>query len=141
MVTLLTALAVLGGCTAARWYLDRTSRREQSCGGRVRLTALWNEGAAFGLPVPKRLLGPVSAVVLAVLWTQRRRSRLGAGLVLGGGVSNLLERLRHGRVYDYIQFPRAPGCLRRYVYNLADLAVFGGAVLMVLGKRRKRRRR
>jgi signal peptidase II len=137
MVTLLIALTVLGGCTAARWYF--ASRRERS-GGRVELTALWNEGAAFGLPVPKGLLVPVSAVVLALLWTRRRCSRLGTGLVLGGGISNLLERLRHGRVYDYIRFPRAPGSLRRYVYNLADLAIFAGTVLMVLGTRRKARR-
>ena len=51
--TLFTALAAYSGCTAARWYLDRSSRRDTDClGGRVRLKSLWNEGAAFGLPIP-----------------------------------------------------------------------------------------
>ena len=52
-----TAAAVLSACTAARWYLCRTSRRETSrWGGRVRLTELWNQGAAFGLPIGRRTL-------------------------------------------------------------------------------------
>lgn len=48
----------------------------------------------------------------------------------------LWERLRHGRVFDYLQFPKAPGALRRYVYNLADLAILAGAVTLLLRKRR-----
>ena len=57
MLTVLTALATLGGCTAARWYLHRTSRRDSEyAGGRVKLRSLWNEGAAFGLGIPFRRL-------------------------------------------------------------------------------------
>lgn len=53
MLTGITALAAFGGCTAARWYLNRSSRRETAYWkGRVRLKALWNEGAAFSLPIP-----------------------------------------------------------------------------------------
>ncbi len=62
---------------------------------------------------------------------------LGAGLLLGGGLSNLWERIRHGRVLDYLRFPKAPGPLKKYTYNLADLAIFLGAVLMVLRRRRQ----
>ena len=61
MLTVCAALAVWGGCAAARRYLDRTSRREtEFWGGRVRLTALWNPGAAFGLPIPERCLSAAS---------------------------------------------------------------------------------
>ena len=66
-----------------------------------------------------------------------RRPGLGAGLLLGGGLSNLWERIRHGRVLDYLRFPKAPGPLKKYTYNLADLAIFLGAVLMVLRRRRQ----
>ncbi len=138
MLTICAALVILGACTAARWYLDRTSRRETVCGkGCVRLLTLWNEGAAFGLPIEKKLLPAVSWAALWLLWRQRRRSPLGVGLILGGGVSNLLERLRRGRVYDYVQFPRAPGRLKRYVFNLADFAIILGSLALVF--RRKRR--
>ncbi len=141
MLTVFTALTIFGGCAAARWYLDRSSRREADClGGRVRLKAMWNEGAAFGLPLPAKALPLASAAALGMLWTNRKRRPLGTGLVLGGGLSNLCERLRHGRVYDYIQFPRAPGALRRYVFNLADLAILAGGAL-ILRRRRDCRQR
>ncbi|WP_295742988.1 signal peptidase II [uncultured Oscillibacter sp.] len=134
-----TAAAVLSACTAARWYLCRTSRRETSrWGGRVRLTELWNQGAAFGLPIGRRTLLALSAGALAAVIRRRGKSPAAAGLVLGGGLANLWERLRYGRVYDYLRFPKAPGPLGRYVYNLADLALFAGAAGLLLGRRRRR---
>ena len=57
-------------------------------------------------------------------------------LVLGGGLSNLLERLRHGKVYDYLAFPKAPKPVNRYVYNLADIAILIGGLLWSGGKKR-----
>ena len=98
---------------------------------------MWNGGAAFGLPIRKAALPAASLAALGMLWTQRRRSPVGVGLSLGGGLSNLLERLRRGSVYDYIQFPKAPGRLKRYVFNLADFAILLGGVCLAL--RRKKR--
>ena len=130
MKTVFTALAAFSGCTAARLYLDRTSRPDEGrLGGRVRLKSMWNEGAAFSLPIPAEVLPAASAAALGLLWTRRRRCPLGAGLILGGGLSNLSERLTAGRVYDYLQFPRAPRPLDRYVFNLADLCVLAGGAL------------
>jgi len=138
MLTVFTALTTFAGCNTARWYLDRSSRREAAClGGRVRLRAMWNEGAAFDLPLPAKALPLASAAVLGLLWAGRKRCRPGAGLILGGGASNLYERVRHGRVYDYIQFPHAPGRLRRYVFNLADLAILCGGVTLLFSPIRR----
>lgn len=65
MRTIITALTAFAGCTVTRWYLDRTSRRdEEFCQGRVRLRSLWNEGACFGAPVPKRLLNIASSAAM-----------------------------------------------------------------------------
>ena len=138
--TLFTALAAWSGCAAARLYLDRTSRRDgDHFGGRVRLKSMWNEGAAFSLPIPAEGLPLASAAALALLWARRRRCPLGTGLILGGGLSNLQERLTEGRVYDYLQFPRAPGPLNRYVFNLADLCVLAGGGLCLLRERKASR--
>ena len=119
MLTALTALTTCSGCAAARWYLDRSSRRgAELFGGHVRL--------------PSEVLPLASAAALGAVWAGRDRlGPIGAGLVLGGGLSNLRERLRRGAVYDYIQFPKAPGPLRRYVFDLADLAILAGGALCV----------
>ena len=133
MKTALAALAAYSGCAAARRYLDRASSQERSfLEGRVRLKVLWNEGAAFGLPIPAEALPLASAAALGLLWGRRKRCPLGTGLMLGGGLSNLRERLTEGRVYDYLHFPRAPRPLNRYVFNLADLCVFAGGALCLL---------
>ena len=138
MLTVFTALTTLGGCTAARWYLNRTSRRDSEyAGGRVKLCALWNEGAAFGLGIRFDMVVASSFAALGALWTQRKRSPVGVGLILGGGVSNLLERLRAGKVYDYVQFPKAPGRIKQYIFNLADFAILLGGLCLSL--RRKKR--
>lgn len=139
LTMIVTAASVAAACAAVRRALCRAGRRETShWGGRVRLTSLWNSGGAFGLPLERRTLAALSAMALAAVIRQRRRSPTAAGLVLGGGLSNLWERLRHGRVYDYLRFPKAPGPLGRYVYNLADLALFAGAAGLLLSRRRRR---
>ncbi len=134
MLTAFTALTAFSGCAAARRYLERhpayVRRETELLNGHVRLKALWNEGAAFGLPVPGEVLRLGSAAALGAVWAGRRCwCPVGAGLILGGGLSNLCERLLWGRVYDYVQFPKAPQPLRRYVFNLADLAILAGGAL------------
>ena len=137
MRTVLTALTVLGGCQAAKQKLNTTERPDALyADGRMELTTLWNERGAFGLPLSRKTILGVSALGLTALWVQRKKAPLSAGLVLGGGLSNLLERVREGRVYDYIRFPKAPEQVRRYVFNLADFAVFAGAAGWLLRKRK-----
>ena len=100
------------------------------------MTALWNDGAAFGLPLKRTLVTALSILILPLVWVFRRRSPIGAGLALGGGLSNLWERLRCGAVYDYVQFPKLPK-IGRYVWNLADLAILIGGLLLALLERKK----
>ena len=130
MLTLFTAAAVLAACACLRQLLNRPERTDAYFWkGRVRLTALWNDGAAFGLPLKRTLVTALSILI-------RRRSPIGAGLALGGGLSNLWERLRRGAVYDYVQFPKLPK-IGRYVWNLADLAILIGGLLLALLERKK----
>lgn len=138
LMTICIAAAVVSVCAAARRTLCRTGRRETDhWGGRIRLTALWNSGGAFGLPLGQMPLLALSLGALAAVIRCRRQNPAAAGLALGGGLSNLWERLRQGRVYDYLRFPRVPGPPGRYVYNLADMALFLGAAGLLLGRRRR----
>ena len=87
-------------------------------------------------PVAGRTLAVPSLLALGLVWCCRHNAPVSAGLVMGGGGSNLLERLRRGMVCDYLRVQKGPGFLGRYVYNLADLAIFTGALGLVLFSRR-----
>lgn len=56
---------------------------------------------------------------------------IGTALVLGGAGSNTLDRIRDGRVTDYIYI--RVGMLKKAIINLADIAIFFGAFLYILG--------
>ena len=136
-MALFIAAAIFAACVGLRRYLDRPERTDREFGnGRIRLTALWNEGAAFSLPLKRGWVVLLSILILPFVWLFRRRSPLGAGLALGGGLSNLWERVRYGRVYDYVRFPKLPR-LWRYVWNLADFAIVLGGTLLALLDRKK----
>ena len=131
--------AVLTLCGQGRGTLERRGLpRRELAGGYARLEPRYNSGSGFGVfPLRARqLAAPSLAALLALLGLTGGRG-LGTGLLLGGGLSNLWERARHGRVLDYLRFPRAPGPLKKYTYNLADLAIFLGAALLVLRRGRR----
>ena len=61
--------------------------------------------------------------------------QMGLFLVIGGGVSNLIDRIRHGVVIDFLNV--GIGSLRTGIFNVADMAVMLGIALLVLfGTRR-----
>lgn len=138
MKTFLTGLAVFGACGAVRRRLKQDGRQTaEYAGGRICLTSLQNDKGAFGLRLPRPALLALSGAALGAVWLLRRRHPLGAGLLLGGGAANFQERLQYGSVHDYLRFPKAPGRLKRYVFNLADFAILAGSLLLALhtGKR------
>lgn len=131
-MTLLIAAVIFAACVGLRRVLDSPSRDGRDFWqGRICLTALWNGGAAFCLPLKRGLVTALSILILPLVWLFRGRNPVGAGLALGGGLSNLYERLRYKRVYDYVRFPKLPK-LGRYVWNLADLAIILGGLLLAL---------
>ena len=95
-MTLFIAAAIFAACVGLRRYLDRPERTDREFGnGRIRLTARWNEGAAFSLPLKRGWVVLLSILILPFVCLFRSRSPLGAGLALGGGLSNLWERVRN----------------------------------------------
>ena len=97
----------------------------------------WNEGINFGLP----LGGPVVLISLAVVisagltwWVLKRGGTvlvLGAGLVVGGAIGNALDRLLYGAVADFLNMSCC-GIQNPFTFNLADVAIFAGAILLVV---------
>ena len=72
MLTILIAAAVLAACAGLRRFLNRPERKDAFFwGGRVRLTALWNDGAAFSLPLKRKLVTALSILILPLVWVFR----------------------------------------------------------------------
>ncbi|MCI0403678.1 MAG: signal peptidase II [Acidobacteria bacterium] len=110
--------------------------------GFFNLTYLHNRGAAFGLfadsdsPAVRALLIGFSlaalALVLYLLWrgVSSRPTGWGLGLILGGALGNLLDRVRAGQVVDFLDFHF--GGYHWPAFNLADSAVVLGALLLMV---------
>jgi len=108
------------------------------------LTHTTNTGGAFGLSTGTPwLFGLVStAVVLFIIWNARYVTStwraVSLGLILGGAVGNLVNRLSgglgfSGQVVDFIDVRVWP------VFNLADSAIVVGAVMLALSYAKRER--
>ncbi len=109
----------------------------------LNLTNVSNTGAAFGLfsdsnaPWKTVVLIIVSAVLLlavvSFVWKHRQlqwESGVGLALILGGAVSNLVDRIRMGRVVDFLDVYFRT--YHWYTFNLADSAIVVGAGFLIL---------
>lgn len=107
--------------------------------GVLRITLSKNKGAVFGiLSNVKNLLLIVTIISIGVLifFAYRMRyapahKRVYLGLILGGAFGNLIDRLASGEVLDFIDM--GIGSYRWPTYNVADIAVTVGAVLLIAG--------
>jgi len=101
--------------------------------GPLKLTLAHNNGVAFGLAGG----GGVGLVVVTlialgvVLWLfSRDPTRPGmwvaTGLLAGGALGNLVDRIRHGHVTDFIKLPHWPP------FNLADCGITCGVVILLI---------
>lgn len=137
------ALAAMVATVAilASWGVRRWVERELDLGVPVRvlgesfrLTRGENTGIAFNLlrDSPLATWLPLAALVLVAVYlaTALRGQLLGAlptGLILGGGIANLLDRLGDGRVTDYLDW--GIGGWRYATFNLPDSAITVGMAL------------
>ena len=93
------------------------------------LLAGGGELARWGLTV---VTGGISAAVGVWLWRERATWDIVAlGLVLGGAVGNILDRVRFGYVVDFIHV-FAGSFDFKYVFNVADAAISMGVALLLL---------
>lgn len=146
---------VVGGTALAATALDQASKlaimdfltpgdRLAIIPGLFDLTLVFNKGAAFGLfagvesNVARYGLLAVStlialSVLFVVLLREYRYDRFGqgvVGLVLGGAVGNIIDRVRLGQVIDFLDFYWAE--LHWPAFNIADSAICVGVILLLI---------
>lgn len=81
------------------------------------------------------LIGLAIVICAAVLiWVRRhdlgRWPLVGAGFLIGGALANVLDRLIYGYVLDFLNMSCC-GIDNPFVFNLADVFIFGGAIALV----------
>ena len=104
-------------------------------GGLLRIVHVTNSGAAFGLFQDMAPLLAVTsligmAAILLYLFNPgfaHPVTRLGLACMFGGAVGNLIDRIRHGEVVDFVKLPNWPA------FNVADSAITVGVCLLIAG--------
>jgi signal peptidase II len=109
-------------------------------GNLVRVASSHNDGGIFGLlGASAGVLGLVSIGVIGIIiWLQAHQGRtsplltVALGLLLGGALGNLIDRLSRGFVVDWVDV--GIGDRRFYTFNVADSAIsIAVVILLVLG--------
>jgi len=134
---LLICILTLLADQVAKYLITATMQQGQSIEVLPRvfyITYILNPGAAFGLLANKTgfFIFVSVIVVLAImvgyryLPKERVLAHTSLGLISGGALGNLIDRIRIGQVIDFLDFKVWP------VFNLADSAIVIGALLLIL---------
>jgi signal peptidase II len=102
----------------------------------INLIVVWNRGISYGLFQQDGDMGRWILIVVSILasiglsvWIRRTRAKLlgfSLGLIVGGAIGNVIDRLAYGAVFDFIQFHI--GDWSWYVFNVADAAIVAGVI-------------
>lgn len=102
----------------------------------------WNRGVNFGLLAHDAdfmrwvLIAVAIAISLWVwLWVRReepgRWAQISAGLLVGGALGNVIDRVIYGAVADFLNMSCC-GIENPYAFNVADISIFAGAIGLIL---------
>jgi signal peptidase II len=100
----------------------------------------WNRGINFGLFAGfdmRWVLVGLAVLIsgLVVGWLVRdggnRWTHISAGLLVGGAMGNVVDRILYGAVADFLNMSCC-GIENPYAFNVADIAVFAGAIGLVI---------
>lgn len=107
----------------------------------LRFVMGWNEGINFGLfsgaPEASRwilialAIGICAWVVHFARSDGQPRVMIAAGLLVGGALGNVVDRIRFGAVADFLNMSCC-GIHNPFAFNIADIGVFAGAIALVL---------
>ena len=123
----LSAIASFAASVAAGVFL---TAEIPLIGSFVSLERTFNKGVAFGilLPEPIQIALILTAVLLVSIYAVKEASttlsRMGFGMILGGGIANVFDRFSDGMVTDFIRIGSFP------VFNIADSFITVGVFLL-----------
>ncbi len=121
------------------WEIYKYNGGTDVLNGVLRITLSKNTGAVLGILAGSKallLIITIISIVALIFFSYRMRyapalKRVCLGLILGGAFGNLIDRIATGEVLDFIDM--GIGRYRWPTYNVADIAVTVGAVILILG--------
>jgi signal peptidase II len=141
---LVAAIAAFAADQAHKYWMLEVYRIAER--GRVEITSFfnlvmeWNRGISYGLFAQHSSTGrlvliaiSLAAVIGLFIWMANSFTRLAGlslGLIIGGALGNLTDRIIHGAVADFFHFHYAG--YSWYVFNIADVAIVAGVIGMML---------
>ncbi|MGZ5956454.1 MAG: signal peptidase II [Caulobacteraceae bacterium] len=142
-LALILAAAIIAVDQAVKWWilygLQLPLLVSRHVAGPFWLTMVWNSGVSFGFlqaqhDLVRWLLAAFSISVAATLvfWVRRAERGLFAvavGLVIGGAIGNVIDRIRLGAVADFVDVSRL---YFPWIFNVADSAISIGIGLLLL---------
>ncbi|HEY0443020.1 MAG TPA: signal peptidase II [Candidatus Limnocylindrales bacterium] len=135
----LAAAVLIADQVAKAWIVANVDpfRPTTVVGDYLRLILSHNTGALFGLFHDQAALFAIFSVVVIglLVWYQSKVGRsvllsIALGLLLGGAIGNLSDRVRLGYVVDFVD--AGIGSLRFYTFNIADAAISTALLLLIL---------
>lgn len=106
----------------------------------LNLRMAWNRGINFGLFSGNAdatrwiLIAAAMAIVAWVVWWMRSETRplarVSAGLMIGGAIGNVIDRVVYGAVVDFINMSCC-GIANPWSFNVADISIFAGAIGLI----------
>ncbi len=108
----------------------------------LNFTAVWNKGVSFGLMSGAEIwhllaiATAITGVILYWLWQAHDRwTAGGCGLILGGAIGNIYDRIQFGAVRDFFDF--YVGQYHWPAFNIADSAVFIGVIFLLFSSAKR----
>ena len=124
------------------FYMNLIERGQMSVWpGFIHFRMAWNSGVNFGLFSNNGLAARWILIVIAlgicgvVTYWMRRETRsialISAGMVIGGALGNVVDRILHGSVADFLNITCC-GLHNPFAFNVADIAIFAGLLGLML---------
>jgi signal peptidase II len=146
LVVLMVVLVVALDAGTKQWALNNLElgRTQPFLPGILQYTLTWNTGGAFGIGRQfKEVMTflPMAVCAALIYWIYRRETsgaplsrleQVGFGLVIGGALGNIADRIVRGRVTDFLEF----SFISFPVFNVADALIDVGIAFLLISSLR-----
>ena len=147
-------IGIVIGIVVIEWFLKAHFDKKLKFGetieigkGKIILKKYYNKGAALDSfeTYPKQLLFVTGGMIGVILYLWKKAigmqgeyvRKIAFSLLLGGAISNLLDRLTKHYVVDYFSFSWKK--IRHIVFNIADFCIFIGSFLFLIASLKEKK--